>query len=311
MTKKIKTIHELPDWFNLSRYDKIAELSEYELAEELSLRNEINEQTNTEEQKRMFYDIEDYALTARYPQRGKQDFLTWKLKFRSFQTIFRKGSYSSMAFSEDFIRNEGFSLPPKIKEEADAYSLKMFTLWTTSKLASLDSYTINSTELNEYMSIINHSEDQGIFRPNLPADCDIRLDDLSDKNRSSKVHLTVDLEATDEHICNEFRRVLPILRAHSGTSEPTKKPSETNLKKIVQQRIIPYLDLHLWSQLYDHKITDSVMAMALFPDGRMGEQKIKDTIRPLALAAIEPQFVNTLLEKWKNSEEKRPETISE
>lgn len=87
MTKKakIRTIHELPEWFDLNRYKDLAYYSAKELRNDLRRRHKIhhNEICSLDEKKRRFWDIEDYPLSRHFPSEEGKSFLEWCSLFRS------------------------------------------------------------------------------------------------------------------------------------------------------------------------------------------------------------------------------------
>lgn len=89
--------------------------------------------------------------------------------------------------------------------------------------------------------------------------------------------------ATDEQIIDELRNLLPQWRAQTKTPEPKPERERAGfsiLTRLVEYQAIPMMDLMLWEQAEDVRITNELMARVLFPDHSRGGQHIAQTNRP-------------------------------
>ena len=304
MTELIRTTDELPPWFKIENYQKVAELSEAELAKELGRRNLILDAGNLQRQVALFFDIEDYTLVANFPK--FEPGMTpeqWLSLFRSTEAM-PKHDVAGGNDNDEIEFLSSWKVPRRTFFETDAYRRKMGTLAEKSKLKGLNGEFVRPTTLFDVLRILRHSEKEGQYRSDVDYEF-FRPDDLKkDDVAQNRVLLTIDLSSKDQVIKDEFAKILPVLREHTGVKGPSKVVDDYNIGRIVQFNVIAYIDLWLWGKLYGKRVIDSVAANALFKDGRYGENKIKTTIRPLALAALEYPFISTLRKRQENLQEK-------
>lgn len=108
-------------------------------------------------------------------------------------------------------------------------------------------------------------------------------------DHATKVLNYIDLDATDEDILSDLKALLPIWREQ--LSCPQSIPSKRNriIKKIIEQKLIPMLDLMTWARYNGFQYTDKQLADILYPceqgdpDNPITEKHISDTHRPNAL----------------------------
>ncbi len=304
MVELIRTTEDLPEWFKLDNYEKVAKFTTEELAEELALRALILRTEDIERKRSLFHDIEDYTLVANFPEcEDEMSYEDWRSMFRSTEAIPKIDIFPELIPEEDVDPRYSPETIDQFLEEMNAYELKMSLVWRTSKLQPLDSRLIRATCLHDVDAILDYNRDKDVYRSDLGSPM-IRLDDLLKQKNNSTVHLSLNLEATNTALCDELKQILPILRDHAGVNEPAKAVSDCNQRKLIQFKVMAYIDLFLWGSLYQKKVTDTVAACVLYK-GQYGDEKIKDTVRPLALAALEPQFINTLKKKGENEEKKK------
>lgn len=137
-----------------------------------------------------------------------------------------------------------------------------------------------------------------------------RYDDLlKSPDRQSIAIQTVNYNATDQQLKDAFAKQIPIYRKHLGITAPTKKVTDNKIQDLKTSPVIPFIDLMLWAGLYDCEITDSVYASVLYPDGRYDGDKIRLSIRPSAVAVLEPQFMGALNELAVQERESERENV--
>ena len=89
--------------------------------------------------------------------------------------------------------------------------------------------------------------------------------------------------ATDTEILEQMKILLPMWRKELDIPEPAKRAVTPSLfKKAASYRIIPYLDIKIWSALFGIKFTHQQYADILFPDNenRATADFIKQTVIP-------------------------------
>lgn len=125
---------------------------------------------------------------------------------------------------------------------------------------------------------------------------------------SGNILVSIDPQAPDEVLFNSFKNMLRQVRRRSelevscsdGGGDAKKRcgsVTEKKMSRLNQFKILPYLDLLLWSELNSKKIKPSVFAAALAPRGELGERDIKEKTAVLAEEAIGEVFINGLREK--------------
>jgi hypothetical protein len=88
---------------------------------------------------------------------------------------------------------------------------------------------------------------------------------------SSQAHVTVDLDATDEQIENDFSHWLKHYRKASGYRVPKKKVheklfSQKTFDKWIECGLIPYLDLVIVAKMEGKTISQEKLGEVIFPD---------------------------------------------
>lgn len=100
--------------------------------------------------------------------------------------------------------------------------------------------------------------------------------------RSGSVYMSLNLEFySDQQIIHELKQLLPKWRKKFGVSEidlVDAKPSE--IRKVIDYRLIPFIDLSIWALLENKHISSKIYAAALFPFGEKGVDEYKQTLLP-------------------------------
>lgn len=76
----------------------------------------------------------------------------------------------------------------------------------------------------------------------------------------------INLEASDEQIKKDFATWLDKERKRRGKPAPKKNFSDAELDSWYESSVLPYLDLLFWAELEEVKISQYVIAQAIFPD---------------------------------------------
>lgn len=305
MSTLIRTTDELPFWFKIENYQKVKELSEEELAKELGFRSLILDGINLPRQAARFLDIEDYTLVANFPKfQPDMTWEQWASLFRSTQVMAEYETAPDFDYKKEVEILSSWKVSNVMSDDIQAYRAQMDRLGEESKLGQLNNIFVRPTTLYDVQRILRHSEAEGQLRSDVDTPF-IRLDDLKkDDIAKGLVTLTINMAAKNQILKDGFAEVLPVLREHSGIEEPSKPVGDSNITKIAQFKVIAYIDLWLWGKLNDKRVTDPAAADALFEKEGFDEDKIKDTVRPLAEAALEDQFINTLRKKGEKQQEK-------
>lgn len=110
---------------------------------------------------------------------------------------------------------------------------------------------------------------------------------------------------TDAEILADLAELLPKWRKQLGMKEPNKKLNKTTgrerqseesvIKRVIEYRIIPMLDLMIWAKLNDFKYTDEQLSRVLYPDELVTAQKFAETRRARARDFENEHFIDMVM----------------
>lgn len=99
---------------------------------------------------------------------------------------------------------------------------------------------------------------------------------------------------TDKEIIQSLSDMLPVLRERKGIPEPIKNEAgqvgPSTIKRIVEYRVIPMLDLMLWAKHEGFKYSVEQLLKELFPDELIAAKHMTDTRIPFAMAFANPDY---------------------
>lgn len=96
-------------------------------------------------------------------------------------------------------------------------------------------------------------------------------------------HISLDLTVPDEILLSDMKKLLPKWRQELGVEAEEIQINNSWAvirKKIIEYNVLPYIDLYLWSHVMGVSIPGGVLAVSLFPDGDKEQFAIAQTIRP-------------------------------
>lgn len=138
---------------------------------------------------------------------------------------------------------------------------------------------------------------------------DIKALDAADKNDfdhvnlivnpifTGDIHCAIRLDAQDDLILDELKRLLPEWREQLGIKQQENKIK--NSWDIVRNKIISYQaialrDLMMWQKASGNQITNGVLTVALYPEGEYDSTNIVQTIKPF----VDNLFSDASIEKF-------------
>lgn len=272
----IKTVHDLPEWFCIDRYRVYAAFPETDLISELEARLSILEEIPSYESssdamrsyEEEYEDIKRVGVIC--PEPEVIDYLDGSLNIdlQELQQLLSKRTKQRS-------RGVGSVWPMTIR---DAYYMGEFA--ASNEFVRIG--TDGRLEPNSAAYDLNISTEYGRG--------DAVFDDYS---------VTIDLRNPDELILSDLKKLLPELRKEMGVDSFDGVFKQSTAKKVLENRLFPYMDLKIWESLEDKKITNSVLAAAIFPegsiDGSKGEYFIRTTVKSLFNRVSKPGFV----ESWR------------
>ncbi len=185
------------------------------------------------------------------------------------------------------------------------YDSEHLHIWHSRKAAKpYDSYSVRSLTVLEAVSYGEELQDRQAFFAKFKAareadentstatpeqqmlldyPYDLRFKDMG-VSSEGLTNVVVDLSATDEQILTDFRHWLSTFRKVIGITAPPRNFDERQFKDWIDSRVVPYIDLTLWTQANNIIITQNTLGEALFPDEDSIDttERIRRTVKPKA-----------------------------
>lgn len=285
-----------PDWFDLEKYKDLSNLSAINWATLLTQRLFLYDGRYGPPMRRydrsipeivklrgkIFKSIEQDPLNP-YPfEFGKKlPDLIWNFR-KSYEEFFEGKQFFSKLFQkniEPLTVDRVYVLNKQIPEEA-----------------------INALEnKNRHENIEDPIYREFYYRP-IDSTRGIYIDDMLiqtvvENKINSLVHICVNLSAPDNQIINDFRTFLKEVRKLS-TPSLTVKFNKTLLKRLCNNKVLPYLDLMLWADNeFEIKILNRKLAAWLYPDESDefdAVDRVRKTTQDLAEKTMEYEFIEAL-----------------
>lgn len=135
----------------------------------------------------------------------------------------------------------------------------------------------------------------------------IHFDIAAITDNEGKIHCELDLYCEDDVILTSIGRLLPLWRKQLGIeleleNSEIKTSWLINRQKILSYQVIAFYDLTRWQVATGHKITNSVMAASLYPNGEYGETSINQTIKKYIENIFEKNYIRTLITELHKNE---------
>lgn len=261
MIKKINNKNELPNSFDLKKYDDLASLSDKDLFRQLYWRSDNLECINEE--------FPDFGLSVggSYPINEVLG-----------------DPFDEINSSEWFVDKQR-ELDSKIKHSLLRMSydngVKPLMRWDVSRLTQLTS----TSGCLKGKPIITDDEMVGdLFKDSDEMFWSAMLEPINLVNDSSgDLMITIDLNSRDDVLIDSFSKLLPLWRKELNFPEPEKiipGSWDSIRRKIIDYKIIPLIDLLSWEMATCSKISLGVLSVSLFPDGEKDAFVIAQTVKP-------------------------------
>lgn len=131
-----------------------------------------------------------------------------------------------------------------------------------------------------------------------------KLRDIDEFYDGHPLYLWLNIEfLTDDEVIEHIKRMLPQWRKDYGVGEPaigSFRFGLSTVKKVINLRVIPMLDLLLWAKRNDAKISYEQFSRLLYPNDSeviRGGSQIKDTDKPFADKVLTREF-DRLFNLW-------------
>lgn len=244
----IKHVSELPDWFDIKKYDPVKEFNAGDWAFQLGKRNFIQ---------------------VVIDQNWDDDDLPWKLISRIHgNPILEYGNEEINDFWDDEFKQRPFN----------SCSLRSLT--------AMDAYCHLDDRLEDVWAACRRddhmvSTKQDVLLCREPYDLLMRKAGIDCGGDNS---LVVDLNSTDEELITDFKNWLKHYRLASGCVSRPMRYSKKDFDEWYGKGILPFIDLVHWSRLNNTTITQKVLGDVIFPDEPDIDttERIRKTTKPLA-----------------------------
>tara|TARA_R110001592_G_C13192961_1_gene753511 strand:- start:73007 stop:73858 length:852 start_codon:yes stop_codon:yes gene_type:complete len=111
------------------------------------------------------------------------------------------------------------------------------------------------------------------------------------------LHAIVDIGASEDRLVEDFIKYIRAQKKRVQLATiPSRKFSKSQRQKWHERRVLPYLDLTLWSEYTEIPITQQKLGTALFPNDIdiSPSEVVRKTIRPLADMLTSDSFIYAL-----------------
>ncbi|PZP53573.1 MAG: hypothetical protein DI586_10865 [Micavibrio aeruginosavorus] len=112
-------------------------------------------------------------------------------------------------------------------------------------------------------------------------------------DRSSDI-VEINLALPDKILIEQFTGYLQRLRKEYPETKPASTFKYPEYKKWIEYSVLPYLDLKYWEMEQNVSIPYRVMADAIFPDGGLGEEMIRKTTKKIANQVMQKEYIDFL-----------------
>ncbi|MEH6566264.1 MAG: DUF6387 family protein [Halopseudomonas sp.] len=275
MTSKINSKEELPEWFDLKKYEPVSAFTARDWLNELMLRTfSLNQTIGARE---MFEETTDEKVHSPL-QEAKPEQMKYVYDFIDFLDAIRqrpvgcqlKGNFfwdaATVLTQPDYVNGKAGVLPLTMR---DLYFQKIVDEGEledgTGTVADAERWKYLTEEIE-----VDLEDEEFPFIP-------ISLNRY-DPNRWQEPALVVDLNLPDALILESFKSWLKNRRASPppGLKAKRKPPYEWWSR----YGLLPYIDLLTWSYQTGHHIPDRVMAEAI-SNYNSGEDRLRKTIKPI------------------------------
>jgi len=261
MRKLIKNTDWLPSEFKLSNYDGMDKLTAREwssLLEHRSLLLNYIEQGH-------------YAVVLDNPKKptGTEEVTQWERQLVLRELMLSLKAPLSLDKSYYSIITEEFGVEPLIGEYIQSYFI--------------DKKPVTDFRVNQCMNMY----ELGDFKKIALQDrrFEVVMDHIRVKTTKKSVlanyPICINPYFSDKEILECLQEELPKIRQKIGIIPEKKQLTKHDLQIWCGYKLLPYIDLILWSEFFGYRITRSVIASALYVKGEYGEDTLRKSVEPL------------------------------
>ncbi|MBA4711546.1 MAG: hypothetical protein H2205_03520 [Citrobacter pasteurii] len=266
--KASDTMKAVKQWFKLSNYDVLQEITVDDLRYEVSRRLSLH---------RHDFSQEEHSRHERYLEEEAKILAGYPLLASSTERI-----------------------PPTTKKKNPLVDAKLHVRHMT--VNDISRYEALLRDLN-LLQRVGYSSDA----PSSPISKEVggrKLRDIDEFDNGHPLYLWLNIKfLTDDEVIEHIKRMLPQWRKDYAVGEPaigSFRFGLSTVKKVINLRVIPMLDLLLWAKRNDAKISNEQFSRLLYPNDSeviRGGSQIKDTDKPFAEKVLTREF-DRLFNLW-------------
>ncbi|WP_222889416.1 DUF6387 family protein [Enterobacter sp. C2] len=289
MSKRISSKRDLPKEFDLSKYNGLSTMSDEDVFRQLKMR----------------------ANAVEFEGWGKE----WSSELATYFLEHGCDMSQRYDYSDPFIKNEiempdeyyafngGKKFHDKYQKNIDTsrrlshgYAMGGLTRYEVMCLASENDLhgerkgkplVIGDEEGKQIIS--GGDESQGLLMA--------RLTDSINMITNSPLYLRLDLDMPDDILIDDLKTLLPIWREELNIKENKHEINNSwsvVKRKVIEYRVLPYVDLICWANAKNLSIPQGVLAVALFPDGEKDGFAIAQTIKKFVENLMRSEYLEKL-----------------
>lgn len=260
----IKSIQDMPAWFNHDNYKIFEDFSFEDLYKEIQARVSIDSAMDYFKEKGLEYSaIKDHDA---FERQGYRSILSGSPVLKDLCST--NGEYIDCLSSTDKLIDEQFSSSAshgvRLMGADELRFLNRILEENYGPSEYVDDYNMEQLDVKRLLMPVTH----------LLQECEALVPKL--------IHVTLDLaDFTDREIISEMKGLLSTTRKQLNAPEPNKNQVRApDRDKILTYKVLQTLDLQLWQKFEGAKIKRSVLMFALYTDGERGEVEFDATVKP-------------------------------
>lgn len=291
-----------PEWFDITLYDELKNYSRDNLSLALFVRilhykNVLIELENISKEDRENW--QNYAIE--WVKYAANNWLVSPIKTKD---TLQKETYDPLKADPDIIQEVTLSEIGAIY--ADCYCnipemRKLFQEATPELDKAIKEFDLSSYRSEAYAYLTDWLPDDKYSNDERKS-----FEDFLDCPITKKLNIEhlfrIDFSQSDEMLKMAFDKKLKEIRAKEQDKEKrTKRFSDAEIKKIIEYRVLAYIDLYIFGKIIDRKFTDVEMAAMIYPPTNNtplnfdAVDRIARTVRPKAIELLEKTNTRLLL----------------
>ncbi len=267
MTKRIKHVSELPDWFRLEKYEGAKNLTAVGWYQQIDGRYSLARCGNYHD---FIFDEEPY----------EDNLITY---FDRFLKVLRDNPIIDIMTNDIWKDFEGIQPFQRLFSENRSHSgIRSISLMDYALVAKTICPIKLETAQQFWDHAFNEQEGDYVNAPSYGNESIYKLGNSSIRFEEFWDVAWIDLGVPDNLLIEDFKNYLKHCRESMSVKiEDIDLYKNTNFQSWYRLGVLPFIDLNIWAREQKTSIPYRVMADAIFVSGDRGEETIRKTTRPL------------------------------